>query len=123
MKALLVVAHGSRRQQSNQEVIDLAAQMAGQLPSYQQTHAAFLELVEPSISQQINMCVAAGIVNITLYPHFLAAGTHVVNDLPRIIQQAEASHAGLNITLLPHLGGFDGLAAFVCQSLEQSVAN
>ncbi|GDY26660.1 hypothetical protein AHAT_25500 [Agarivorans sp. Toyoura001] len=117
MKALLVVAHGSRRPQSNQEVVTLAEAMADKLSDYQQVHAAFLELVEPSISQKIEQCYQTGIRQIVMYPHFLAAGTHVVNDLPRIIEQAKQDYPDLHIDLQPHLGGFDGLAEFICQSL------
>ncbi|BEU01630.1 hypothetical protein OAG1_04300 [Agarivorans sp. OAG1] len=117
MKALLVVAHGSRRPQSNQEVVGLAKQLAEKLSHYSQVHAAFLELVEPTIPQQIERCYQAGAKQITLYPHFLAAGTHVVNDLPRIIEQATNEHPGLTIELLPHLGGFDGLAEYISQAL------
>lgn len=117
MQALLVVAHGSRRSQSNQEVIELAAQMATSLPQFHTVEAAFLELVEPSISQKITQCYQQGVDSIVIYPHFLAAGTHVVNDLPRIIEQAKQQYAGLEIKLLPHLGGFSGLSEFICQSL------
>jgi sirohydrochlorin ferrochelatase len=117
MQALLVVAHGSRRAQSNQEVIELAAQMATSLPQFQAVEAAFLELVEPSISQKITQCYQQGIHSMVIYPHFLAAGTHVVNDLPRIIEEAKQQHSGLEIKLLPHLGGFSGLSEFICQSL------
>ncbi|MGY5451811.1 sirohydrochlorin chelatase [Agarivorans sp. MS3-6] len=117
MKALLVVAHGSRRVQSNQEVVTLAAQMAKQLTDYQHVHAAFLELVEPSISTTIEECYQAGVRDITLYPHFLAEGTHVVNDLPRIVEQAHSAHNDLQIKLIQHLGGFPGLADFICKQL------
>ncbi len=117
MQALLVVAHGSRRSQSNQEVIELATQMATSLAQFQVVDAAFLELVEPNISQKIAQCYQRGIRKVVIYPHFLAAGTHVVNDLPRIIEQAKQQYTGLEIQLLPHLGGFSGLSEFICQSI------
>ena len=50
MQALLIVAHGSRRVESNEEIRALAAQVAQQsVQTYSIVGSAFLELAEPSI--------------------------------------------------------------------------
>ena len=54
MKILLVVAHGSRREESNDEVRDLTACLREQSgDAYAQVECAFLELAEPSIPDGI----------------------------------------------------------------------
>jgi sirohydrochlorin ferrochelatase len=49
MKTLLLVVHGSRRQESNQEVRQIAGQLRDLENQYDRIECAFLELAEPSI--------------------------------------------------------------------------
>jgi sirohydrochlorin ferrochelatase len=54
MKALLLVAHGSRRQASNVEVVALSAAIAREMKDdYPMVEAGFLELAEPSIPEAL----------------------------------------------------------------------
>ncbi len=58
MKALLIVAHGSRRKQSNDEVVLLAEKLKINCSlQYDIVHAAFLEIAEVLISDGIKQCV------------------------------------------------------------------
>jgi len=54
MRALLIIAHGSRRAASNQEVIDLVGFLSTKTKDYLNIAAAFLELATPSISESID---------------------------------------------------------------------
>jgi sirohydrochlorin ferrochelatase len=100
-----VVAHGSRRARSNEEVAALAEQLRLRLEGrYAQVMAAFLELAEPSIPVAIDSAVAAGADEIVLLPYFLAAGSHVAEDIPALVAQRREAHPSAQITLLPHLG-------------------
>ena len=50
MKALLVVAHGSRREQSNTEIKELAQRIAAQAgQDFDLVECAFLELADPCL--------------------------------------------------------------------------
>ena len=58
MKALLLIAHGSRRQQSNIEVITLANTLKQKCSDhYPIIQAGFLELAEPLIPAAIKKCI------------------------------------------------------------------
>ena len=58
MKALLLVAHGSRRKLSNDEVILLADKLRNNCSrQYSIVNAAFLELAEVLIPEGIKQCV------------------------------------------------------------------
>jgi sirohydrochlorin ferrochelatase len=48
---------------------------------YALVEAAFLELVEPTIEQGGEHCVARGAERVILLPYFLSAGVHVTRDL------------------------------------------
>ena len=67
MKALLVVAHGSRRKQSNDEVILLADRLRNNCSQqYNIVNAAFLELAEVLIPDGIKKCVDEGASSIVV---------------------------------------------------------
>jgi sirohydrochlorin ferrochelatase len=106
MKALVLVAHGSRRQTSNEEVIALSAVIAREMKDdYPIVEAGFLELAEPSIPEAIDRCVRQGATDICIVPYFLSAGRHVHEDIPGEVDKARAMHAHTAMTILPHIGG------------------
>ena len=61
MKALLLVAHGSRRKQSNDEFVLLADKLRNNCSQqYDIVNAAFLELAEVLIPDGIKKCIDQG---------------------------------------------------------------
>jgi sirohydrochlorin ferrochelatase len=113
-KHLLLIAHGSRRQASNDEVRQLAEQVAAQRgQDIDAVEVAFLELAEPSIPEGLARCVANSATEIVVFPYFLAAGTHVVSDIPEAIEAFRAEHPGVRVRLTPHLGASDALPAAI----------
>lgn len=114
MRILIVVAHGSRRAPSNEEVAALTEQLGERLEGrYAGVTTAFLELAEPSIPAAIDAAVAAGADEIVLLPYFLAAGSHVAEDIPQLVAQRRQAHPGVAMTLLPHLGASERLPALL----------
>ena len=114
MRALLVVAHGSRRAASNDEVKTLTDQLRNRILSFSKSdfdfiHAAFLELAEPSIPDGIKECVNQGADEVVVLPYFLSAGRHVAQDIPEIVEQIAPDLPGVNITIAPYLGTAAGL--------------
>ncbi len=105
MNALLLVAHGSRKPGSNDEIRTLAVRLA-QTPghSFDWVDCAFLEITEPSISEGVLGCVRKGAKHITVLPYFLAAGRHVSEDIPAELEKARQDHPQVRITATPYLG-------------------
>lgn len=117
MKQLLIVAHGSRRKASNQEVKILASQVALRLNLPDTAvQAAFLELASPSIGEAIDACFQQGCSELTVLPYFLSAGTHVVGDVPAEIAQAQNKWPDKSITLLPHIGAAEAMIGLIAQA-------
>lgn len=105
MHALLLIAHGSRRSASNDEVRDLAHQLSNiSNGKFSCVIPAFLELAEPDIPKGVDLCVEAGADEITVLPYFLSAGRHVVEDIPEDLNKAKEKHSGIKINLCRHIG-------------------
>ena len=104
MKALLLVAHGSRRKQSNNEVVMLADRLKKRTDQYDIIHAGFLELAETLIPDGIKKCVDDGASSIVVLPYFLNSGRHVIEDIPEIVNHTKPSYAGIDIKIAPHVG-------------------
>ena len=122
MKTLLVVAHGSRRAESNQEVVSLVEGMQAQhhgsseQAGFDHFAAAFLELAEPSIGDAINACVEKGCRQITVLPYFLSAGRHVVEDIPREVALAAKQHSGIDLCVTDHIGAIRAMPRLLLDS-------
>jgi sirohydrochlorin ferrochelatase len=114
MKQLLIVAHGSRREASNEEVRVLAAQVAEHLQlSADKVQAAFLELATPSIATALNDCFTQGVNEVSVLPYFLSSGTHVVNDVPREIASVQAKWPDKVIKVLAHIGAAENMVNLI----------
>jgi sirohydrochlorin ferrochelatase len=105
MKALLLIAHGSRRQSSNDEIRSLALALKNQhTTEFEIVDCAFLALTTPGISEQIDKLIALGADEVVLLPYFLAAGNHVVKDLPEFVDQAQNKYPNAKFALTKHIG-------------------
>jgi len=117
MRALLLVAHGSRDDNSNRIVVDLAADLAEKLRNrYDCVKPVFLEFAEPGATKGIADCVSCGVDEIVVLPYFLAPGRHVTRDVPGLVKAAREAHRNVTFTLLPYAGSapklVDAMASF-----------
>lgn len=79
---VLVVGHGSRREEANLDVREAAAQI-GRRGGFSLVQAAFLEIEQPDISAGFRRLVQRGARSIIVHPYFLSPGRHTRGDLPR----------------------------------------
>jgi sirohydrochlorin ferrochelatase len=121
MKFLLLIAHGSRRQNANEEIRQLAQRVAAlESNDYDGVVTAFLELAEPDIQQGIARCVEQGADSIVVVPYFLASGNHVNKDIPAEIACARAGMPQVQIELAQYIGASDTMAALVLDCSRQT---
>jgi sirohydrochlorin ferrochelatase/(2Fe-2S) ferredoxin len=104
-EAVVLAGHGSRREKSNDQVRELAADLEGRLGL--PVDAGFLELAEPSIEEAIGS-LAPTVSDVTLLPLSLFAASHVKADIPLIVQQARGNydvslHNGKHLGVHPEL--------------------
>lgn len=103
MRAVLLIAHGSRRAEANADLVQVA-DLVRETGRYDVVEVAYLELAEPSIPAGGRRCVERGATSVVLAPWFLSAGSHVRDDLERFRREFEQSHPGVAFSVAPPLG-------------------
>lgn len=104
------MAHGSRREASNEEIRQLTRALAEQAGAgFESVSCAFLELVEPSIPDAIEQAVRGGAQQVLVLPYFLSAGRHVAEDIPELVEAMQRQHPQVDIRITPYLGAAAGV--------------
>ncbi len=101
--ALLLVGHGSRDPDGQQEFLEFSArvqQAAGDRPVV----PCFLELATPTIPQGIARCQEFGYQDIAAVPVLLFAARHNKHDVPAEFDHVRERHSGLRIRYGRHFG-------------------
>jgi len=102
---IIIVDHGSRRQESNamlEQVADLFA--ARFREKYEIVEPAHMELAEPSIATAYARCASRGAERIVVIPFFLGPGKHWTQDIPRLTADAAAAFPATRYHVSPTLG-------------------
>jgi len=107
----LLVAHGSRLPEANQQVIALAERLTRRLN--REVIACFLEIATPDIPQGIDLALAQNPDEIWVLPYFLTQGRHVQEDLPKILNEKARAYPETHIKLLDYLGAQTALEDLV----------
>ena len=121
MAALLLIAHGSRKAEANEESARLAERVERRGDgAYSTVKAAFLELAEPDICTGVDHLVERGAEEIVVVPYFLARGRHVARDIPEELERAVSQHPEVRIRLAPYVGQTDAMTELVLGCAHQA---
>ncbi len=102
-QAVLLVDHGSRRAEANDELVRIADQVAVRAPDWV-VRVAHLEITHPDIGEGIDACVEAGARRVVVHPYFLGPGRHTTHDIPRQVDAAAERHPGIEVRISAPLG-------------------
>ena len=112
--ALIIVAHGSRKASSNEEVKVLGEKVKSlQDKRYAFVMTSFLEFTTPSLEESILSCIDKGASEVVILPYFLASGNHVTRDIPEVVQKIQVSYPQVKITLKEHIGSASGMVGLL----------
>ena len=92
---VLVVGHGSRREEANADVREVARSI-GERGGFPLVVAAFLEIAIPDIDQGLSQLIEAGANHIIVHPYFLSPGRHTRGDIPAKVAMAVNRHSHLS---------------------------
>ncbi|XP_068643483.1 sirohydrochlorin ferrochelatase, chloroplastic isoform X3 [Aristolochia californica] len=115
---LIIVDHGSRRQESNLMLNEFVAMFKGKT-GYSIVEPAHMELAEPSIGDAFSSCVQKGATRIIVSPFFLFPGKHWHQDIPTLAAEAAKSHPGISYLVTAPLGLHKLLVDIVNDRIKQ----
>jgi len=117
MNVLLLIAHGSRREESNLEIESLVNNIASfNTKEFDVVMPAFLEFATPSIVEAIKKCSDIGASSVTVLPYFLSAGVHITRDIPGEIAKASKNSPNLKIKIANYFGSRDEIAEILIKT-------
>ena len=123
-KALIIVAHGSRKASSNEEVMALGEKVQSLLSEhYAYVMTAFLEFTSPSLEESMLSCVEKGAGEIVILPYFLASGNHVTRDIPEVVEKIQILHPKVKMVLQEHIGSASGMVTLLYDMAINSNVN
>ena len=111
--ALLLIAHGSRQEEANADLLYVAAGLRAR--GWAIVEASFLELAEPGIAEGGARCVEQGAERVILVPYFLSAGVHVRRDLTAARDHLAERYPQVQFRLAEPLGPHPLLLEVVAQ--------
>jgi sirohydrochlorin ferrochelatase len=120
--AVLLIAHGSRRAEANDDARALAGRIAAR-GEYRIVRAAFLELAQPDIPTGAAGCVAAGVQRVLMIPYFLAEGVHLRRDLAAARDELAGRFPEVGFVLGPPLGPHPLLDRLVVERIRQTAGS
>jgi sirohydrochlorin ferrochelatase len=117
--AVLLIAHGSRRREANDDLMRLAELLRPRWVDGP-VEIAYLELAEPTIPQGLEACVRQGATEIRMSPYFLSEGAHVTEDLTRFRDEFASAHPEVRVLLCPPLGLHPLIVEVVLQRIGET---
>lgn len=113
MRAILIIDHGSQRNEANQMLhaaADVLQQMVGEDVLVRPAH---MEIAEPSIAQGFAACADAGATEVIAFPYMLSPGKHVTRDIPRLVADAARAHPHVAFRVTEPFGVHEKLAELI----------
>ena len=104
MKSLIIIAHGSRKEISNNEVLEIVQQVKNNETKYSLVEPAFLEFATPTLEDSVKKSIVNNCLEIYIYPYFLNSGRHVTADIPNEVDTLTKKYPQVTFTVLPHFG-------------------
>lgn len=120
-RAILLVDHGSRRPEANEQLAAVAALVAARVPDAI-VRVGHMDLATPDIAEAFADCVAAGASEILVHPYFLGPGNHTAHDIPRLVRAAAQSHPEVVVRISEPLGLHPKLVDVILDRIEAATS-
>lgn len=118
---LIILGHGSRREEANEEIKAIYNLVKKANPTWQVSYA-FVEFAHPSLEERVRELVKMGKKTIVLTPVFLTVGNHLAQGLPKRFRTLEEENPGLKLVMAKHLGADPLIAQLVSKRSAEALA-
>lgn len=119
---VIVVDHGSRRDQSNQMLLEVVAAFR-QRSDYTIIEPAHMDLAEPSIKTAYGRCVDGGAKLVIVHPYFVLPGRHCYEDVPSLAAAASQQHPDVPFVVTEPLGLHPLMVEIMQQRIRDRLEN
>ncbi|AHM68379.1 sirohydrochlorin chelatase [Paenibacillus polymyxa] len=119
MDAILLVGHGSRDPEGNQELLEFAQAVADRAPGTC-VETCFLELARPSIAEGVQACMDKGATRVVFIPIILFAAVHAKIDIPKAIDRAKAKYPQLEFVYGRPIGVHEKIVSILLDRLKEA---
>ena len=109
MKAVLIIAHGSRAKETETSLEAVIDMVKSKLPNTD-IECAFMEFSDRTVDSGIAKLAEKGAKEIKVVPYFLFMGVHMKEDIPEIVAECATKYPHINISIGEHLGVDERLA-------------
>lgn len=113
MRALIVVDHGSRRDEANLLIAQVVALVQAAAGSAYRVYGAHMELSEPTLEGTLSMAVADGATEVVVVPYMLGPGRHALEDIPNMAKAFADTVPEVRVRVAGPLGAHPALARIV----------
>jgi sirohydrochlorin ferrochelatase len=120
--AVIIVDHGSRREDSNRMLLEVTRQFQEKGP-VRIVEPAHMELEEPSIDTAFRRCVERAAKLVIVSPFFLLPGRHWNEDIPALTAQAAAKHQGVKYLVAAPLGQHPLLLEVLWERIDELMSD
>ena len=89
------MVHGSPRPVANEDMFRVVEEVKSR-GVFDSVQVGFMECNKPTIPDAVEACIAEGVGKVIAVPYFLHTGTHVADDLPTLLEEAQSRHPALS---------------------------
>jgi sirohydrochlorin ferrochelatase len=115
MKGILIVDHGSRKDEANEMLPHMAELIQRRAEGDVVVRHAHMDLADPDIREGCEDCVRAGATEVIVFPYMLSPGRHSTSDIPRMVAEVARAFPGVSFTVTPAFGLHEKLAEVVLE--------
>jgi sirohydrochlorin cobaltochelatase len=117
VKALLLIAHGSR-EGNCAPVMNKFIKKAEKYGRFELIDAAYVQFERPAIKEVVDKLASLGADEIWAVPVFLFDGVHVKHDIPEQLKEAASYHPGIRVVLTRPIGYDDRMVDIIFDRLD-----
>lgn len=117
MNGILILAHGSRRQETDR-ILDSLTQKVKDKTGEQLIYPVYLQFSEQNLEVGIEYLIKRGVDKIKVIPMFIFDGIHVTQDIPEELDRIMAKHPGIEAEMSRHLGDDDRIADIIVDRIN-----
>ena len=120
-QGVVLIDHGSRREASNQLLLDVV-DLFRRSDDYRIVEPAHMEIAAPSLETAFERCVRQGAELVIIHPYFLMPGRHWYEDIPALAAAAARHHPGISYLITAPLGVHPLMAEVIRQRIDDCLA-